>query len=264
MKKLTVVTLLLLSLLLLGCEDERETIDSDATAEEAASEEPVVEDVPEPVETADFFNGALEEYYVRGVNPDGSEYNGEMVIVEAEVEGIYQLTVLDGGTPVYLGYGMDYHEDFMIVGMEGVVLEVLLRTPDGYDGIWFNGEELGVEILSASEKTDPLPEASEILALLPWPRAIDFEVSGTNPDGSKYSGVLQTYPLGDGAAAVWTFDEGGKEVYGGALMLSDDTFVVVFEMGVGVYYMVEEDIWRGEWYSPGNEELGVEWVTPLN
>jgi len=263
MKKLAIVLLLLMSLLLLGCDEEQEATDAEPATDEVASGCPVGGEVPEIADTADFFNGEMKVYQVWGENLDGLTYSGEIVITEAEVEGIYQLTVLDGDAS-YLGFGLAYGDDLMVIGAEGPVLQVLRKTEDGYEGIWYNGDELGVETMSADVDEAVLPIAEDVLTVQPWPRPIDFEVRGTNPDGTEYTGVLQTHPLGAGAVALWTFDEDGSEVSGGALMLDDDTFFAVFELGVCIYEMVEEDVWRGEWFSPGNESLGEEWITPLN
>ncbi|MCD4732968.1 hypothetical protein K8R78_01885 [bacterium] len=263
MKKLAIVLLLLMSLLLLGCDEEQEATDPEAATDEVASGCPVGEEMPEAADTADFFSGEMKEYQVLGANIDGSSYSGDAVIIESEVEGIYQLTVLSGENS-YLGFGMAYGDDLMVIGAEGPVLEVFRKTKDGYNGIWYSGDELGAEVLSAEAGEASLPATEDVLTVQPWPRPIDFEVRGTNPDGTEYTAVLQTHPLGAGAAARWTFDEDGSEVSGGALMIDDDTFFVVFELGVGIYELMEEDIWRGEWFSPGNESLGEEWITPLN
>ena len=247
MKKHAIVLLLTLLLMLLACGETQDTADLETTIEEPVESIETSEEVP--------------RYQTRGITADGASFSGTVTIVETEVESTYQITWFNGSVAAYQGVGMDYGPDLMIVGAEGPLLDIFRKTDNGYAGIFFNGE-LGIEVISAELNQDPLPEPADIVALQPWPESYVFEVSGTNPDGSEYTGILQTQALGDGAVVLWTHD-GGGEISGGALMLDDGTIVAAFSIGVVVYELIEEDIWRGEWYSPGSEALGVEWITPL-
>lgn len=251
MKLFSLLIFVSLSLTLLSCkESTEEELETTIIIEEASED---------PLNTVE----EQTEFYARGVAPDGSFYIRTVSLVETSVSGTMHFTWLDDNVPVYTGVGLQCFGDLLAVGTEGPKVKLYQKTDSGYQGIFFTGENLGVEIISSdySEDTEiPLP--SELFQLQPWPGELVFEMSGTNPDETEYTGIIQSRPLGDGAQLLWTQDD-GPEIAGGAIMLENKTIIAAYAVGVIVYEYIENNVWRGEWYSLNDTNIGVEFITPL-
>jgi len=252
-------------LILLACGVGQDAADANSTPDESAETENPAEDGSsdeqfDPVETPDEDYG----YQTRGLSASGESFSGAITIETTDLENTYLIDWCEGPEVVQQGVGMDFGDGLVAIGSEGPVVEICRKTDVGFTGFFFNGaDELGVEIISEGYSDQPLPEPSDIAVLQPWPGSPVFEVSGTNPDGSDYTGVLHTQPMGAGGAMILVGDDGDQR-RGGGVMLDDGTIVAAFSpIGVIVYEQIDEDVWRGEWYSPNIDALGVEWITTL-
>ncbi len=255
MKLFSLLILVSFSLLLLACESTPQEDLENVTVIQESSDVDISEDqLSNNEEQTDFFT--------RGIEPDGSFFMATVSVTEASVPGTFQFTWSDNNVPVFTGVGIEFAEDIIAVGTEGPMVKLFRRTETGYQGIFYSGQSLGVEVLSAEYNEEDLPAPSTLFAVVPWPTDFIFEVSGTNPDETEYTGILQTRPLGDGAQVLWTQDD-GPEISGGAIILDNRTIIAAYSVGIVVYKYIENNVWRGEWYSLNNTALGVEFITPL-
>lgn len=266
MKKFTLAMLTGLLLALLACGGSQDAEDANTTPDETTETADTVEDVSQddqtdPVETPDEDYG----YQTRGLSASGDLFSGAITIDTTDLENTFLIDWCEGSEVVQQGVGMDFGDGLVAIGSEGPVVEICRKTDVGFTGFFFNGaDELGVEIISKGYSDEPYPEPADIAVLQPWPGSPVFEVSGTNPDGSEYTGVLHTQPMGAGGAMILVYDDDGDQRQGGGVLLDDGTIVAAFSpIGVIVYEPIEEDVWRGEWYTPDSEALGVEWITTL-
>ncbi len=248
MKLFSLLILVCFSLVLLACESTPQEEPEDIVTIEETSDEEI------PQEQTDF--------YTRGIEPDGSFFMATVTVTETSFPGTFQFTWSDNNVPVFTGVGIEFAENIIAVGTEGPMVKLFQRTETGYQGIFYTGQSLGVEVISSEYSEEEVPTPSALFPVAPWPAELVFEMSGTNPDGTEYTGIIQTRPLGDGAQVLWTQDD-GPEISGGAIILDNNTIIAAYSVGIVVYEYIENNVWRGEWYSLNNTALGVEFITPL-
>jgi hypothetical protein len=105
-----------------------------------------------------------------------------------------------------------------------------------------------------------LPARAEPLSL-----ASHYEASGTNPDGSKYSGTADVTVISDTTyTIVWKI---GDETYKGFGMRLNDslaaTYTIDGEPGL-IIYKVNGDGLTGAWAIRGHDGVGTERLRLLN
>ena len=107
-----------------------------------------------------------------------------------------------------------------------------------------------------------------VLACLPGraeaQRAGRYEVTGTNPDGTTYGGVLVMQPTGTGAwRVVWQV--GGEPVEGIGLA-NGSSFAAAYQIegraGLVLYQVQQNGILTGQWSITGMGAIGTETLTP--
>ncbi|MCU0887941.1 MAG: hypothetical protein MUF65_08895 [Rubritepida sp.] len=91
-----------------------------------------------------------------------------------------------------------------------------------------------------------------------------YDVSGTNLDGSEYSGTMQLTQIGAASFRVtWSI---GGDVIEGVGMVSGLTFVTAFnsgdQTGLGIYEIKPGDILEGKWTLVGAFNTGQETARP--
>ncbi|MCK8783999.1 hypothetical protein M0638_06345 [Roseomonas sp. NAR14] len=95
-------------------------------------------------------------------------------------------------------------------------------------------------------------------------RAGRYEVTGTNPDGSAYGGVLVMQPTGTGAwRVVWQV--GGEPIEGIGLS-NGSSFAAAYQVegraGLVLYQVQGNGILTGQWSISGLGAIGTETLTP--
>ncbi|MFD2184699.1 hypothetical protein [Rhodoplanes azumiensis] len=103
------------------------------------------------------------------------------------------------------------------------------------------------------------PAAAETLML-----AKSYSVSGTNPDGSSYSGTLALQVISDTTYTVrWSI---GGETYTGFGMRMNDYLAATYTMdgkpGLVMYKVEDGGVLRGLWSVRGQNGSGTETLTP--
>ncbi|WP_376093294.1 hypothetical protein ACE7GA_25255 [Roseomonas sp. CCTCC AB2023176] len=97
-------------------------------------------------------------------------------------------------------------------------------------------------------------------------RAGLYDVTGTNPDGTPYSGVLQLAPAGLAAWQIAWNIEGNR--FAGYGMSAGNTFAAGFTLGqrpgLGIYTVSEDGVLTGQWTLIGSSAIGTETLTPRN
>ena len=93
-----------------------------------------------------------------------------------------------------------------------------------------------------------------------------YDVTGTNPDGSPYTGVLQLADAGLYAWQVAWNIEGNR--FSGYGMANGPTFAVGFTLqnrpGLGIYTIGGDGVMTGQWTLVGSSAIGTETLTPRN
>jgi hypothetical protein len=95
-------------------------------------------------------------------------------------------------------------------------------------------------------------------------RAGLYNVNGTNPDGTAYTGVLQLRQVGIVSWLVlWQV---GAERIEGAGMSSGNTFAVTYPagntQGFGIYEILPDGTMTGQWTLVGSSGIGTETLVP--
>jgi hypothetical protein len=91
-----------------------------------------------------------------------------------------------------------------------------------------------------------------------------YDVTGTNLDGSAYSGTMQIIQIGAASFRVtWSI---GGEIIEGVGMVSGLTFVTAFSVGdqtgLGIYEIGAGDVLDGKWTLVGAFNTGQETARP--
>jgi hypothetical protein len=85
-----------------------------------------------------------------------------------------------------------------------------------------------------------------------------YDVAGTNPSGSTYSGTVRVQRTGDTFKVTWTV--GGTQYDGTAI--GDDDFLAVSYVSAGssglALFSEQGDEWKGIWTYAGGTKIGTE------
>lgn len=90
-----------------------------------------------------------------------------------------------------------------------------------------------------------------------------YTLSGTNPDGSPYSGLLALADRGGGAYQV-EWNVGGQKISGWGMAMGDAlaaSYVLEGRIGI-VIYRQQGNQWRGIWSVAGAGRGGTEMLSP--
>jgi hypothetical protein len=95
-------------------------------------------------------------------------------------------------------------------------------------------------------------------------RAGNFQVRGTNPDGTDYTGNATMRQVGIVSwQIIW--DVGGNRIEGIG-MSSGSTFAVTYRIGnvpgMGIYEILADGSMTGQWTAIGSTAIGTETLTP--
>jgi hypothetical protein len=85
-----------------------------------------------------------------------------------------------------------------------------------------------------------------------------YDVSGTNPNGAKYSGSVTIQKTGDTFKVTWTV---GDQHYDGTGIGNNQFVAVSYQSGreTGLaLYSLQDDEWKGVWTYAGGKQLGTE------
>jgi hypothetical protein len=105
-----------------------------------------------------------------------------------------------------------------------------------------------------------LPAHAEPLNLAPR-----YEASGSNPDGSKYTGAVTVKVISDSTFNI-TWKIAGSTYEGFGMRLNDSlaaTYMINGEPGL-VIYKLDGDGLTGAWAVRGHDGVGTEHLRPLN
>jgi len=91
-----------------------------------------------------------------------------------------------------------------------------------------------------------------------------YDVRGTNPDGSEYTGSLMLQQVGATTFRLtWSVAQNTIEGMG---MISGLTFAVVFQLGeqtaMGMYELKADGEMTGTWTVVGSQAIGTETIRP--
>jgi hypothetical protein len=81
-----------------------------------------------------------------------------------------------------------------------------------------------------------------------------YKVTGSNPDGSAYSGTITVTKAGLVWRVVW---KAGDQTVNGTALIMNGVLAVGYEGGVGVY-RAQGNGWVGEWAERGQTAIGKE------
>ena len=85
-----------------------------------------------------------------------------------------------------------------------------------------------------------------------------YDVAGTNPSGSKYSGTVSVQKTGDTYKVIWNI--GGTQ-YNGTAIGNDEFLAVSYTSGsnTGLALLSDQgDEWKGIWTYAGGTKIGTE------
>lgn len=201
-------------------------------------------------------------YSVRGTNPDGTTYTGSMVVTPYGDGYRVTQTIADG--TVIRGIGNDMGSYFTVAIQSGAVPGIAIyrvAQPTVLEGFWQDYESLkeGSETLSvAAGSSFPVPSPINPNARNDYSGT--YSVSGTNPDGTTYTGSMVVTPYGDGYRVTQTYADG--TVWRGVGNDIGDYFVAAYlsnaEPTVQIYQRDRSNALSGYWQSYGNTKEGQE------
>ncbi len=182
---------------------------------------------------------------------EGPDYNCSLSINKVS-ETYHVIWSFADGSRVY-GKGLELGGVLGVVFADeegydaGVV--VYKRDGDGITGLWTTADG---EVLFA-EKT---PGADVLRKGTPDVRGL-YGVTGTNDDGSAYTGSLEIADMGQTLAAMWL--SGESEIYGTGFV-ADNVLVIGFgnDAGIGIaIYEISDGTLAGNWTFALYEELAT-------
>jgi hypothetical protein len=210
------------------------------------------------------FADLVSRYSVAGRNTDGKPYTG--VIAFKPAGQVYRFDSTGGDNSKMSGLAIE-HDNFLalaaIAGDGTGDLAIYRRAGKTWIGIFSIYEEgrLGTEVLY----NGPTPDLPDPNQPRPGRPAGRYVISGTNPDGSTYSG--------EGEITAWTasFDVrrmvGNEETTGtavafnGALALNVGKSGTRAEIGLLGLLIPQDNGFLGVWSRAGSQRMGAErWV----
>jgi hypothetical protein len=210
------------------------------------------------------FADLVSRYSVAGQNTDGTPYTG---VIDFKPAGqVYRFDSTGGDDSKMNGLAIEYGNFLALAAVAGDGtgdLAIYRRAGNAWIGVFSAYEEgrLGTEVLY----NGPTPDLPDPNQPKPGRPAGRYAISGTNPDGSTYTG--------EGEITAWTasFDVrrkiGNEETAGtavafnGALALNvnkDDTRAKIGLVGL---LIPQDNGFLGVWGRPGSQQMGAErWV----
>jgi hypothetical protein len=188
-------------------------------------------------------------YQVTGTNPDGSAYEGTLLVTQQGE--VYQFSWNAGNT--FEGVGI-LDGNYVVVGYDevgdGCAVSSYQMTNDGLDGLWGVYNETGIGTEKATREGASGADLSG-----------SYSVTGTNPDDTTYGGTLSMAVQGPLYQMTWSVGapfEGIGFEHGDILAVTygSETCAVVS------YEIQQDGTLDGIWGYSGIEQLGTEVATP--
>ena len=217
------------------------------------------------------FGELASRYSVAGINrDDGSTYVGVTTFTPAGQT--YRVAYQNPGSGQGSnGYAIEY-KDFLALAMKdndgGGYLEILARVGDILTGVWTrygdDGKLTGGDIFHQGGNAPVNVNFADATSDDPTG---DYAISGTNPDGSTYTGSVKIERWGDCFNVTRKIGDekttGTAVAFKGGLVMNisvgDDTPREAF--GVLGVFVKEGDGRLGIWAKAGNQKIGAErWV----
>lgn len=187
-------------------------------------------------------------YAVKGIGPDGSTYQGEVIVTKRDA--VYQMSwkvgresydgvaVQDGNT-----LAAAYTTGASGKGCGAVIYKI--NSDNSLDGKW---GEWGVNS-TGTEKAAPVGQLNNSVGV--------FSVSGSNADGSDYTGKLTVTKSGN---EVYQFAwETGSKFVGTGVKMGEYLAAGSGSKQCGfVIYEIKGETLQGKWGVPGSTALGTE------
>jgi hypothetical protein len=200
-------------------------------------------------------------YDVSGRGSDGSTYSG---VVDIKPAG--QTYRLDFCCAQFGGLGIEY-QDFLAIAYfskdNGGDLNIYKRAGGAWLGVFSDYGEghLGAEVLYSGDAPD-LPDIKRGKSRKP---AGMYRISGTNPNGSTYTGDVEVKPWVDAFDIV---RKAGSEELTGTAVTFDGALVINVSkddnrgpIGVLGLFVPDGNGFVGVWARAGSQQLGAErWV----
>ena len=188
-------------------------------------------------------------YTVNGAGLDGKKYEGELSVTKRDA--VYQFSWKFGATN-YDGVGVQDGNNIAVAyssGAEGkgcgAVIYKINNATDSLDGKWgvWGVNQSGTEKATVIGK----PEGD----------TGNFDVTGTNADGSAYKGKLKiTKSSEDIFQFAW---DTGKKYIGTGIKMGDYLAAGTGSKQCGfVIYQIKNGVLEGKWGIPGTTKLGME------
>src|ERR1700730_4360438 len=210
------------------------------------------------------FADVASSYSVTGLNDDGSSYSGDISFTATGQ--IYRVSFTSDDD--LKGIAIEY-KDYLVIaergGDGGGDLGIYKRSGDAWIGVFSEYDEgnLGAEVLHNGVGPE-LPKPEHVRFGDPTG---EYIISGTNPDGSTYTGEVEVTRWGDAFDVDRTIGDeettGTAVAFGNAFAMNvtegDDTPRAAF--GVVGIFLKDGNGLLGVWAKPGSQKIGAErWV----
>jgi len=215
-----------------------------------------------PLLVTPVFADLFSSYAVNGRGNDGKSYDGTVNVAPAG-----QVYRLDYCCEKYSGLAVEY-QDFLAIAYVtpdkgSGDLNIYRRAGDAWAGAFsdYTDSGLGNEVLYNNKAPD-LPNLSRAKSRKPVGK---YRISGTNPNGSTYSGEVEIKPWADAfdiARKIGNDETSGTAVtFDGALVINvgkDDNRALIGVLGL---FVPDGNGFVGVWARAGSQQLGAErWV----
>jgi hypothetical protein len=206
------------------------------------------------------------QYSVAGRNTDGNDYTGSVAF--KATGQIYRSDYTGGDGNETVGPAIEY-ENFLGVAVttrdgSGGYLALYKRVDSGWAGIFtsYDDDDLAAEVLYNGRAPALLNPKAKVTGV-----EGTYEISGTNPDGSTYSGEIEI----TAGSGIFDVDRttGKDETSGTAIVLNGAVIMNVTagddtpraKIGVVGVFVPQGNGFLGVWNKPGEQRLGAErWV----
>ena len=203
-------------------------------------------------------------YSVKGTNSDGSTYTGTAKITAAGQ--VYHLDFVAGDGSKLSGVVLQYQNFLALAEIDNNGdgdLALYQQAGDGWAGIFtgYGDNDLAAEVMYINNAAG-LPDPSQSK---PDQIAGTYLLSGTNPDGSTYTGEVElTVDTGtlDVDRTIGSEELTGTAIaFGGAFAMNISTDDNAATIGVVGLFIPQNGGFLGVWAKAGSQKLGAErWV----
>ena len=181
-------------------------------------------------------------YRVSGTNPNGSKYRGMVALTQDKDEFAFTWWI---GKDVFHGTG-HFAGRMLVVNWGDTKPVIYSFTKDGtLDSEWADGsgDETLQPVAAAADKPSDIAEGT-------------YAVSGRNPNGGRYKGMVEIEKDGDEYHVSWKV---GESAYDGTGKLEGNLLTVEWGSATPVVYALADDgSLKGLW----DAGLGEETLTP--